>query len=161
MNNNKFSIIILTIGIPASGKSTWVKEYVKQHPKTFVVSSDETRKEITGTEECNPEQNDMIHDEMRKKVKMILEDENNYGIEKGIGPTIVIDATNTNMHDWIAYKQFHPTVFIAKVFDIGIDEAIQRQTFRYRKVPEEALRKYWKQFMSNRQFLPLYFNLIY
>ena len=36
-----FSILKLTIGAPGSGKSTWVREYKKTHPLTYVISTDE------------------------------------------------------------------------------------------------------------------------
>ena len=33
--------------IPASGKSTWAKEYQKNHPNTYIVNSDDVRMEVT------------------------------------------------------------------------------------------------------------------
>lgn len=39
---------ILLSAIPGSGKSTWAKLYQKVHPNTFIVSSDEIRRRLTG-----------------------------------------------------------------------------------------------------------------
>ena len=40
---------ILLSAIPGSGKSTWAKNYKSAHPNTYVVSSDEIRKECYGS----------------------------------------------------------------------------------------------------------------
>ena len=45
MSTNK---LILTIGIPRCGKTTWIKEYVKEHPNTVVVSPDDVRLSLHG-----------------------------------------------------------------------------------------------------------------
>lgn len=41
--------IIITLGIPGSGKSTWRKDFVSKHPEYKVVCPDDLRKEITGS----------------------------------------------------------------------------------------------------------------
>ena len=40
-------LVILT-GAPGSGKSTWAKNYVKNHENSYIISSDAIRYEITG-----------------------------------------------------------------------------------------------------------------
>lgn len=42
------SNFIMLIGLPASGKDAWAKEYIKEHPNTQVYSSDDIRKELYG-----------------------------------------------------------------------------------------------------------------
>lgn len=37
--------VIITRGLPASGKSTWANEYIKEHPNTVKVEKDEIRKD--------------------------------------------------------------------------------------------------------------------
>ena len=39
--------LIMLSAIPASGKTTWAKEYQQAHPNTYIVSSDDVRMEIT------------------------------------------------------------------------------------------------------------------
>jgi len=39
--------LIMLSAIPASGKSTWAKEYQQTHPNTYIVSSDDVRMEVT------------------------------------------------------------------------------------------------------------------
>lgn len=39
--------LIMLSAIPASGKSTWAKEYQATHPNTYIINSDEIRMELT------------------------------------------------------------------------------------------------------------------
>lgn len=36
--------LLMTIGLPGSGKSTWVKNYIKDKPMTFVICRDDIRR---------------------------------------------------------------------------------------------------------------------
>ena len=156
--SHHFSIVILTIGIPGAGKTMWVKNYVKDHPTTFVVSSDELRRELTGQEQCvDPSQNDWIHNEAYKRVKEILDDPANY---KDLGPTVIVDSTNTDINEWIQYKHSGASILLAKVFDVSVDEAMQHQMLRARKVPEKIVEMKWKQLQENKKFLPFFFNMV-
>ena len=153
-----FTIVILTIGIPGSGKSRWVKEYIKTHPLTYVVSTDEIRKELTGVEQCvDPSQNQMIHDEARKRVKSILEDPNAKG---GLGPEIIVDSTNVTVDEWIEYRKLGSDLMLAKIFEIEPNQAMEFQKTRERKVPLEILEMKWKQYQENKKFLPYLFNML-
>lgn len=158
---SSFSILILTVGIPSSGKSTWVKEYCKSHPLTHVISTDNIRKEITGIEQCvNPSQNDMIHDEARKRAKSILDDPEMYGGKYGLGPEIIIDSTNCDLNEWIKYKDLNSSVILAKVFEVEPEKAMEMQQGRERFVPMEILQMKWEQYQKNKKYLPLVFNMV-
>jgi len=37
------SLVIITVGVPASGKTTWAKEYIKTHTDTVISCRDEIR----------------------------------------------------------------------------------------------------------------------
>lgn len=157
------SILYLTIGIPGSGKTTWVNEYKKAHPYVHVVSTDEIRKELTGIEQCiNPTQNDMIHEEARKRVSALINDDKNYGGNNGMGPVIIVDSTNTEKEEWIKYKLLKPTIIIAKVFDKNVDECFERiKMFRpERIVPKEILQMKKDQLEKSKPFLSKIFNMI-
>ena len=86
-------ILYLTIGIPGSGKSRWVKKFVEDqhHRNIHVISSDALRREILGDDQnVNVSQHAMIHDEERKRIKKLLSD------PSLTSPVIdiIIDATN-------------------------------------------------------------------
>ena len=157
------SIIVLTIGIPGCGKTTWVKnEFLKKHKYAYVISSDQIRKEITGSERCDPKQSQMIHDEIRKRVKNIIDDPENYGGNKGMGPTIIVDATNTDVQEWLKFKELNATLLFAKVFDVDVDESYKRMTTlrQDRIVPKEVLQEKWKELQNNKKYLEYIFNML-
>lgn len=152
-----FSIIILTIGIPGSGKTTWVNKYLKKHPYTHVISTDKIRQELTGRIECDPSQSEWIHGEARKRVKQILDNPND---SIGMGPEIIVDSTNVDVDEWIAYKKLGASVIVARLFDVSVDEAMKNQRFRERQVPRFVLEDKWKTLDKNKKFLPFIFNMI-
>lgn len=153
-----FSIIILTIGIPGAGKTKWVSEYKKTHPLTHVVSTDNIRIELTGIEQCvDPSQNNMIHDEARKRVKQILEDPSKHS---GLGPEIIVDSTNCSIDEWLAYKKLGASIIRAIVFDCDPEQAMKHQQNRERQVPLPIVQMKWDQLQENIQHLPKIFNMI-
>lgn len=157
----KFSLLILTIGIPAAGKSTWVKEYLQKNPYTYVISTDEIRKELTGTEQCtDPAFSDHVHDVARERVAKILDDPAAYERGIGFGPEILVDSTNVDLEEWVKYKKLKPSVILAKVFETTPEEADKRQRDRERKVPFEVLQEKWQTLQKNKSYIPYIFNML-
>ncbi len=157
-----YCVLILTVGIPGSGKSTWVKEYLKRYSvASFVISTDEIRKELTGIEQCiDPSQNTMIHDEARKRAKAIIDDSEKIRKKLGTWPTIIIDSTNVDVEEWIAYKQLGATIMVAKIFDVKPEEALKRMENRERKVPLSILQMKWRQLEKSRSAIREFFNFL-
>ena len=143
------SKLILMIGIPGSGKSTWSSRYEQEHPGVSVVSSDGIRYELTGTEECDPAMNGKIFAVVRSRVssRILLGD-------------VIVDATNVHVRDWRQYIELCPggTDCRAVLFDVGPDEAMRRQEGRERKVPREVLERMWGSIGSNRGRIPEFFG---
>jgi len=157
---DQISILILTIGIPGSGKSRWVKKYKKTHPLTYVISTDEIRKELTGYEQCiDPSQNDMIHDEARKRIKQILE-ESKKKKHQYVGPEIIVDSTNCELNEWLKYKELGATIIRAVIFERTPDEAFKNQMNRERQVPLPILQMKYDQYNKYKKFLPKLFNML-
>lgn len=77
--------MMLLSAIPGSGKSTWAKKYQKDHPNTFIVSSDEIRVKLWG------KVND-FHDEATVW-KTYLDQINDYA-NQFEDVTVIADATN-------------------------------------------------------------------
>lgn len=152
-----FSILILTIGIPGAGKTTWVNQYVQKHPYAHVISTDSIRKELTGKVECDPAQNEWVHGEARRRVKEILDNPNS---SIGMGPEIIVDSTNVDVEEWIAYKKLGSSVILAKVFDTDVNTAMKYQEQRRRFVPRFVLEQKWTTLQKNKKFLPLVFNML-
>lgn len=144
--------LILLIGIPGVGKTTWAKAYCYSHPNTILLSSDDVRLELTGSAECNPSMNKDIYNEMRRRAKIHLI----------MGRNVVIDSTNVCIEEWLAYKKICPIncLMIAKCFPLPPDEALKRIETRQRKIPREILEKKWIQYQKNSPSLSYFFDLI-
>lgn len=76
--------LIMLSGIPASGKSTWAKNYQKEHPNTFVISSDDVRVDVTGDYQDHSRQGE-VWAEFSRRI-------HEYG--KIDGSTVILDALN-------------------------------------------------------------------
>ena len=156
----KFSILLLMIGIPGSGKTRWVEQYLQTHPYCYVVSTDALRKELTGSEQCiDPSQNEWIHEEARKRVKAIIDNPDNYGGNKGMGPEIIVDSTNVDLDEWKKYRKLNASYYRAIVCDVPIDVAMEHQKNRERQVPQEIVTQKYNTLQKNKQFLSSFFNM--
>lgn len=72
--------------IPASGKSTWAKEYQANHPNTYIVNSDEVRMEVTN--------GDFQDHTKQKEVWELFEKRIHEYAAKGEDVTVILDALN-------------------------------------------------------------------
>lgn len=157
--NQKFSILILTIGIPGAGKTYWVKNYIKEHPLTHVISTDDLRKELTGVEQCvDPSQNEMIHETARNRVSKILHEKSD--VDDPTPIEVIVDSTNCNALEWLQYKQLGPTLIRAIIFDRTPEEAMKNQEMRERKVPFSIVKWKWDQLQNSKKYLDKIFNMI-
>lgn len=129
--------VIILQGCPASGKSTWAREFVKGKKDWVIVNRDSIR-EGRG-DYWIPEQEKFISELEVFHIRKALE----YGLN------VIIDATNLNpttlaKWDTIA-KEFSAEVEI-KSFDIPLDEAIQRDSERSRSVGEKVIRDFYNRY---------------
>lgn len=156
-----FSILILTIGIPGSGKTTWVESYKKNHPLTHVIATDDIRVELFGTRVCDPKETPLVHEEARRRVKALIDNPEEED-QKGIGPEIIVDSTNVESLEWLKYKELGPSLIFAKVFDVAPEQAWKQQADRKEAeiVPFEVLQMKWDQFQTNKKYLKHIFNMI-
>ena len=112
--------IIVCIGVPGAGKSTFVRRYCERMGGVYVISTDEIRKELTGTCVCDPSMNKKVHDEAVHRAKELLEGYCDGTVNPcaGLGLEIIIDATNATTDDWVAYQSLQPGFLFAWLFDI-------------------------------------------
>ena len=135
------SIFYMTIGLPGSGKST----YVERMNDVIIHSSDNIRQELFG------DINDQTHNEEVFRIlhKRIIEDLSN-------GKNVVYDATNINykrrMEFLKSLNRFHCEK-IALLFMTPIHVCIARNMMRERKVPENVIMKMYHCF-----YIPYYYE---
>ena len=83
--------VIMLIGIPASGKSTWRNQYIKENPNTMVLSSDDLIEKLGATK--NLTYNEAFKDkEIQKQARFIYKQLKNEAIADN--KDIIIDKTN-------------------------------------------------------------------
>lgn len=130
-------MLLLTIGIPASGKTTWAKRYCLENPHIIRLSSDELRSIVGESED-----DQTVSREAFNILEVIVEHllAQNY--------TVLVDSC--------AYKSSRRKNFIniarklkkeikCYYFDIPLGEAKIRNRLRPRKVPEVVIEKFYRE----------------
>ena len=77
--------LIMLSAIPASGKTTWAKEYQENHPNTYIVSSDDIRMEVTNGDYQDHTKQKEVWDLFEKRI-------HEYGAIDNA--TVILDALN-------------------------------------------------------------------
>ncbi len=78
--------LIMLSAVPASGKSTWAKNYQANHEETYIISSDEIRMEVCGGD---------YHDQSKQAlVWQIFEERIHEYALKSEHATVILDALN-------------------------------------------------------------------
>lgn len=117
-------------GIPASGKSTWAKDFAKDG-HTEIISTDEIRKELFGNEESQQD-NNKVFQEAFKRIKTSSKDD------------VVFDATNISAKRRRALvREMRPWFYVitAVPFVEPLEVCLKRNGERERKVPEDVIRR--------------------
>jgi len=142
--------IILTVGPPGCGKTTWAKEYLKTH-KAKRLNRDDLRATM---------QNDIYNQADEKVIKRIR----NYAIESWLnkGYDVIIDDTNLNPDVFEAMIEIAVRIgdveVTEKLFKIDYDSCWNNNLNRTRSVPPEAWNDLWvkyKTFESHDDFYAL------
>lgn len=135
---NKLQTVLLTVGLPASGKSTYAKELVMTNKNWARVNRDDLRLMV-------------FNGFNRKKEKTIVKSEMELAelyLSKGMN--VVVDDTNLNhkvRDSWKAFCDEHGANFKIKVFDTSLRECIRRDVLRQNSVGEDVIRQMWNQFI--------------
>lgn len=129
--------VIILQGCPASGKSTWAREFVKGKKDWVIVNRDSIR-EGRG-DYWIPEQEDLISDYEEFQVRKALDR----------GYNVIIDATNLNpktQKKWIDIAAEYAIVPEWKEFIISYKEALERDVNRSRPVGKKVLRDFFNRY---------------
>lgn len=132
--------ILILIGIPASGKSTWAKQYTRNNPSWVRVSRDDFRLMLKTSQVCPPNIEDLI---------TVLVNE---VITKSLMKKLNVIVDNTNLQkkyiDAIIDRFKYSADIDYRSFDISVDKAIQRDSAREMKVGEGVIKKMHKDFKN-------------
>ena len=131
--------LILLVGIPGSGKTSYAEEYIKKHRNTVHLSSDAIRKELYGDENIqgNPEE---VFALLQKRTIECLKN----------GKDVVYDATNVTRKNRASIINICPKYVKIECHIIwaSIEECIKRDAKRERTVGKEVIDKMLKRFQA-------------
>lgn len=131
--------LILLVGIPGSGKTTYAEKYIKEHPGTVHLSSDKIRKELWGDEsiQSNPSEVFLL---MQKRAVDTLSN----------GQSVVYDATNITRKDRVGIIAACPkfSKIECHIVWAPIEICIERDAARERTVGKEVIDRMLKRFQA-------------
>ena len=131
------SKIILTRGLPASGKSTWAKEFARVNPNVVRVSRDDLRTQLFPGADYRDIDEDLITEAETALVRAALRQ----------GKTVVVDA----MHLQQRYiNRWQKLGYPVEIVEFHTDEAtlLVRNTNRESRVPNHVIVDNYKKFTN-------------
>lgn len=126
------------VGPPASGKSTFGEKYAKDHGMVYI-STDKIRGEI-GKNEDDQSVSAVAFIIARKRVMEAL----------SLGKSVLIDSTAIDpatRKSWIKMGREYKAYIVAFAFEVDRKELIRRDSERERKVGEEVIDRFLKQYV--------------
>lgn len=132
--------LILLVGIPGSGKSTYAENYISEYPKTPVhLSSDKIREELYGNESIQGNPAEVFALMQKRAVEALNE-----------GHDVLYDATNVTRKDRSSIIGICPKFakIEAHIIWAPIEECIKRDSARDRTVGKEVIDRILKRFQA-------------
>lgn len=129
--------VIINIGCPASGKSSWTKEFITKNTDYVRVSRDEFRYMLKNQGFCEP------------KIENMITELVNYTIIKSLSKklNVIIDNTNLKLSvikDFIKLIQPYANITY-RVFDVPYKTLLERDSNREQSVGKNVIDKMWAQ----------------
>lgn len=129
--------LILLIGPPGAGKTTYAKKYISQHANTVLLSSDKIRKEMWGNEAIQGDNNEIFGRMQTRTVNSL-----------NFGYNVIYDATNMTRKDRARIIATCPKFarIEAHIIWAPIETCIERDYTRERTVGKEVIDRMLKRF---------------
>lgn len=125
--------LFILMGIPCSGKSTYAKKFFCES-NTIIISTDEIRKELTGTYKYSQKTNNAVFETAKSRVEYYLSRNFN----------VYFDATNTkksSRKNFIDISKKHHSKVVCIVLNTPLEICKKRNSKRKidRRIPIETL----------------------
>src|ERR1035437_1232417 len=131
--------VIINIGVPASGKSTFTDSYIKKNPGWVKVSRDDFRYMLKGVGFCEPKVEKMITYMVNQAIVTALA--NKF--------SVIVDNTHLKISAINEVKQLVKEYASVKymVFDVPLKTLLERDSLRERSVGVDVIKRMWKQWL--------------
>lgn len=131
--------LILLVGPPGAGKTTYAEKYISEHSNTVHLSSDKIRKELWGDEATQGDNSEVFY---RMQTRAI--DGLNFGYD------VIYDATNMTRKDRAGIISACPKFarIAAHIIWAPIETCIERDAERKRTVGKEVIDRMIKRFQA-------------
>ena len=136
------SKVIMLKGLPASGKSTWAKEYIEKHPGTKRINKDLMR-EMFDFEVWSHENEKMVLQIRDTLIKQFLKE----------GYDVIIDDTNFSHRHENRIRAILPKNVTFEVNDsfleVPLEECLKRNKGRVHEVPDDVIQGMYDTYLAN------------
>lgn len=134
----RFPTVLILVGIPASGKTTWAIEHCKQHGDFVRISRNDLRQMLRGEPQCA----NHIEGVITTMVASLLLNAARRGLN------VIVDNTNLRAEyiDGVSGIVSSHAHVEFKVFDVPVQECIFRDAKRALPVGDEIIRRMEKEF---------------
>lgn len=134
--------LIILRGLPASGKTTWAKSYIKEFPKTVRISRDDIRTMLTPNFRHGSIMENLVTSIEDVSIAEALDDEY----------SVIVDATNfrgIKRFENIVQGLQMGTELEIKEFDTDLKTCIQRDQQRENSVGKEIIERMYNKYLKN------------
>ena len=133
--------IVLCMGLPGSGKSTWAKQFCTDHPEFERINKDDVR-----TAMGNPSFSSAVE-------KTVLAKEHLEGIIiLDSGKSLIVDDTNFSPKHWEYWFRIASDRGIdiqRKIFDVPTEECIRRDLLREKPVGRMVIMSMYNKYLKS------------
>lgn len=140
IGSNMNKKIIVTLGLPASGKSTWSKQYIKDNPDFKRINNDDLR---------NMMDNGKYSKENEKFLGLVRNNMISLAIQEGFN--VILDNTNLNPYILKSLRAKYSSVAdieIKDFTDVSLEECIKRDSLRDDKVGADVITKMYNDYIK-------------
>lgn len=133
--------VIITRGLPSSGKSTWSKELIAKNPSQYKrINKDDLRSMLDGGK-WSRDNEKMVLQVRDQLILLALEG----------GKHVIVDDTNLAPKHEVHIRELvkgKAEVVIQDFTDVPLEECIRRDSARPVSVGEKVIRDMWRQFLA-------------
>lgn len=132
--------LIITVGLPASGKTTWSKQWIAERENRVRISRDDLRQMfgLTGHDRVSE---DFITKTIDVLVRRCLSKDYD----------VVIDSTGFVVEEENHWKTAFKDLFIyKKVFDVSLEECLKRNENRENKIDPKVIHRMHDKYIKNQ-----------